>query len=280
MHLVEGNMASGASSPELSMTPTGAPTRVTTPAVHGLSKSEVIKICVFCGASRGKNPAHGVSYPCLPIHVESADRRVVEAARQLAKMMAARGAHLVYGGGTNGLMGEVAKTLVSLSGPQSVHGIIPAPLVKYECAETNPAVTHDQPEDPNGVALPAYRIYGRTTTVKDMHTRKSMMAQEVMAGAPGSGFIALTGGYGTLEELMEVVTWNQLGIHGCGIIALNIDGYWDGLLAWIRGAVEKGFVAEGNASIIVEAKSAKEAIEALANYQNSDARFKLEWGNQ
>lgn len=69
-----------------------------------------------------------------------------------------------------------------------------------------------------------------------------MMAQEVLAGAPGSGFIALSGGYGTLEELMEVVTWNQLGIHNRGVVVFNVEGYWDGLLQWIRNSVETGFV--------------------------------------
>ncbi|TVY56710.1 Bifunctional cytokinin biosynthesis protein [Lachnellula suecica] len=126
----------------------------------------------------------------------------MEAARSLARTMAAHNIHLVYGGGTVGLMGEVARTLVSLTGPTSVHGIIPSPLVKYERGPDSDTATS---------SLPAYETYGRTTVVKDMHTRKALMAKEVLSGAPGSGFVALSGGYGTLEELMEVVTWNQLG---------------------------------------------------------------------
>jgi uncharacterized protein (TIGR00730 family) len=127
-------------------------------------------------------------------------------------------------------------------------------------------------------SLPQYEIYGKTTVVKDMHTRKQMMAREVLDGAEGSGFLALSGGYGTLEELMEVVTWNQLGIHNRGVVVLNIEGYWDGLLEWVRGAVKAGFVGEGASTIIAEAKSAEEAITELRDYKVAKGRFKLEWG--
>jgi hypothetical protein len=78
------------------------------------TSSKTVKICVFCGASPGKSPAH------------------MQAAKDLAKVMAEHKIQLVYGGGTVGLMGEIARELVKLSGPESVHGIIPAPLVKYE----------------------------------------------------------------------------------------------------------------------------------------------------
>ena len=104
-----------------------------------------------------------------------------------------------------------------------------------------------------------------------------MMAQEVLAGGPGSGFIALSGGYGTLEELMEVVTWNQLGIHNRGVVVLNIEGYWDGLLAWINGAVEAGFVGAGNEAIIQKAKTGEEAVRELKEYKVVKGRFELDW---
>lgn len=126
--------------------------------------------------------------------------------------------------------------------------------------------------------LPEYNVYGKTTVVKDMHTRKQMMAREVLDGAEGSGFIALSGGYGTLEELMEVVTWNQLGIHNRGVVVLNIEGYWDGLLDWVRGSVDAGFVGESNGYIIAEAKTGEEAIKELKDYKVAQGRFKLEWG--
>jgi uncharacterized protein (TIGR00730 family) len=200
----------------------------------------------------------------------------MEMARSLAKVMAEHNIRLVYGGGTSGMMGEVARTLVSLSGPESVHGIIPAPLVKYERGpESQSAATHNTPD-----ALPAYEAYGKTTVVKDMHTRKHMMAKEVLEGGEGSGFVALSGGYGTLEELMEVVTWNQLGIHNRGVVVLNVEGYWDGLMKWVGDSVEAGFVGVSNRGIIKEAKSAEEAVSELKNYRVSEGRFKLEWGNE
>jgi uncharacterized protein (TIGR00730 family) len=165
-------------------------------------------------------------------------------------------------------MGEVARTLVSLSGPSAVHGIIPAPLVKYE-------QNHD-PENEKAHKIDE-SIYGQTTVVKDMHTRKQMMAQEVISGGPGSGFVALSGGYGTMEELMEVTTWNQLGIHHRPVIILNVDGYWNGLIDWIKNAVKSGFLREGNADIIVEATSAEQVIERLKVYKNAEGRFNLTW---
>ncbi|PBP24849.1 lysine decarboxylase-like protein [Diplocarpon rosae] len=214
------------------------------------------KICVFCGASPGNSPAH------------------MEAARAIATAFHAHNISLVYGGGTVGLMGEIARTLVSLSGPSSVHGIIPAPLVKYERGPNSST------SDVSSGELPEYEVYGKTTVVKDMHTRKQLMAREIIASGPGSGFIALPGGYGTLEELMEVVTWNQLGIHDRGVVVLNVDRYWDGLLAWIRDSVAAGFVGAANQGIIREAKSAEEAVALLRGYRNVAGRFKLEWGSE
>lgn len=200
----------------------------------------------------------------------------MEMARSLAKVMAQHNIGLVYGGGTVGLMGEVARTLVSLNGPESVHGIIPAPLVEYERGpESQAATSHGTPN-----SLPAYDVYGKTTVVKGMHARKHLMAKEVLEGGVGSGFVALSGGYGTLEELMEVVTWNQLGIHNRGVVVLNVEGYWDGLLRWVGNSVEAGFVGEANRKILIEARSGEEAVAALSSYRVAEGRFKLEWGNE
>ena len=178
----------------------------------------------------------------------------------------------VYGGGTVGLMGEVAKTLVSLSGPDAVHGIIPEALVKYERDATYQSVNPT-----NGMRLPEEAVYGRTTVVKDMHTRKRMMAQEVFSGGPGSGFIALAGGYGTIEEILETTTWVQLGIHSRGICLLNIDGFYDGILVWIRRAVDEGFIKGDNSDIVTTATDAAGAIAALRDYRVPDSTFKLQW---
>jgi uncharacterized protein (TIGR00730 family) len=87
----------------------------------------------------------------------------------------------------------------------------------------------------------------------------------------------LSGGYGTLEELMEVVTWNQLGIHDRGIVVFNVEGFYDGIIQWVNNATKAGFVKGGNAGIMVEAKSAKEAVQRLMDYKVSEGRFSLDW---
>ena len=168
-------------------------------------------------------------------------------------------------------MGELARTLVSLSGPDAVHGIIPQALIRFE--QSNASSTEDASTDHEGK-------YGRVTVVSDMHSRKHLMAKHVMEGGPGSGFIALSGGFGTMEELMEVTTWNQLGIHGCGIVVYNVDGYYDGLIAWIRSAVSSGFISGGNAGILVEALSAEECVRCLREYRVSEERMRLDWSQK
>jgi uncharacterized protein (TIGR00730 family) len=203
-----------------------------------------------CGASSGTSPVHLAS------------------ARALANALHQNNLKLVYGGGTVGLMGEVARTLVSLSGPTSVQGIIPEPLVHLE-------QNHDPSNEKEHSIDEA--IFGKTTIVKDMHTRKQMMAKEVINGGPGGGFVALSGGYGTLEELMEITTWNQLGIHNMPVIVYNVDGYYSGLIEWINNAVKSGFVSKNNRGIIVEAKTADEVVTSLKEYKNVEGRFSLTW---
>ncbi|KAI0977221.1 hypothetical protein F4678DRAFT_468445 [Xylaria arbuscula] len=251
-------MQSGGASPMPSSNGTPRTSRTATPSMlNPDTDPPQTKICVYCGASAGNSTTH------------------IEAARALGKAMAERNIQLVYGGGTVGLMGEVAKTIVSINGPSAVHGIIPEALVKWERDDT-----YATKKDANGYHVPEESVYGRTTVVKDMHTRKRMMAQEVLEGGPGSGFIALSGGFGTMEELLETATWNQLGIHSRGVCVLNINGFYDGLLEWIRKSVEEGFLRPGNADIIVTATDAKGSIEALRDYKISDARYGLDWNQQ
>ncbi|TQV91006.1 hypothetical protein V2A60_008184 [Cordyceps javanica] len=214
------------------------------------------KICVFCGASPGKKPEY------------------VEAARALARSMAANNIDLVYGGGTVGLMGEVAKTLCELRGPDAVHGIIPEALVKFERDGTYATVNAE------GRYVPDEAKYGRTTVVPDMHTRKALMAEEVFAGGPGSGFVGLPGGFGTMEELFEVITWNQLGIHAKGIVLLNVGDYWRGMLDLIDTAVDQGFIRDANKNIVLAARDGDQAIAMLRDYKVSEAIYGLEWGKQ
>jgi uncharacterized protein (TIGR00730 family) len=166
-------------------------------------------------------------------------------------------------------MGEIAKTLVSINGPQSVHGIIPEALVKHERAGSRQAQN-----------IPDEAIFGRTTLVKDMHTRKKLMAEEVFAGGPGSGFIGLSGGFGTMEEIFETTTWIQLGIHSRGIVLLNVNGYWNGIIDWLDKAVEQGFVRPGNKGLLAVAETAEGAINELRQYKVSSSIYQLQWGTQ
>ncbi|MCJ1302490.1 hypothetical protein MMC08_005293 [Hypocenomyce scalaris] len=223
---------------------------------NGAAKGAVV--CVFCGSSAGTSPAH------------------TAAARALAASFHSHSITLIYGGGTVGLMGELARTLVALSGPRAVHGIIPEALIKYEQSTSSSSATTTDEGGANNAVIDE-TLYGRTTVVPDMHTRKQLMTKEVMEGGPGSGFVALSGGYGTLEELMEVVTWNQLGIHGRGIVVLNVEGYYDGLIQWVRTAVAAGFIGMGNAGILVEALDAEEVVRELREYRVAEGRFQLDW---
>ena len=214
-------------------------------------------VCVFCGASAGKSPVY------------------MEAARSLGHALHHHNAKLVYGGGDCGLMGEVAKTLVSLSGADSVHGIIPKPLIQWE-APSRTEGNSEQKAKPK--SLPDPQIFGRSTVVDDMHQRKRMMANEVQAGGPGSGFIALPGGYGTLEEITEMSTWNQLGIHKEALVLFNVNDYWTDLLKWMRNANGAGFISDANLHILQSADNADDVIKAIREYVPSKGRLNLNWG--
>lgn len=225
-----------------------------------------------CGSTAGKDPVH------------------MEAARTLAYEFHKNNVQLVYGGGTTGLMGEIAKTLVSLSGPHAVHGVIPKALVKVSTKSNG----NGTPNGESGAGKAAERVvseaveadgipeseYGMTTIVPDMHTRKRLMATKVLEGGPGSGFVSLAGGFGTIEEVMEMTTWNQLGIHRAGVVLLNINGYWDGLLAWVRNAVQEGFISGENGLILAEARCPTEVWPKLLEYQCSLDRMQLNWGEE
>ncbi|KAL2863014.1 LOG family protein [Aspergillus lucknowensis] len=237
-------------------------------------------VCVFCGSVEGADPVH------------------METARRLAHIFHENNIQLVYGGGTKGLMGEIARTLVKLSGPSAVHGVIPRALVRVEPGYNNSNNSSGQDEASGGGGgggggKEAERVvtgsdggaqssseYGITTIVPDMHTRKRLMAQKVGEGGPGSGFVSLAGGFGTIEEVMEMTTWNQLGIHHVGVVLLNVGGYWDGLLAWVRNAVKQGYISEENGRILVEAKNVEEVWPKLVEYQISAGRMKLNWTDE
>jgi uncharacterized protein (TIGR00730 family) len=135
------------------------------------------------------------------------------AAEELADEMVARGHGLVYGGGQVGLMGAIA-TRVSERGGEVV-GIIPRTLTDREIAFEGATQLH---------------------VVESMHERKALMNEL------SSAFIALPGGYGTLEELFEVVTWAQIGIHGKPFGLLDVDGFYAPLLSFLDNAEKEGFI--------------------------------------
>lgn len=239
------------------------------------------KICVFCSTMPGASPAH------------------LAAARSLAQVMHDRSIQLIYGAGTTGMMGELAKTLVALSGPDSVLGIIPTGILDYERpedamkdAQASAKLTGKKgllekwgfkrqsptPPIPNKSTLQQEEIFGRVIVVSDMQVRKKRMAQEVASGArPGSGFIGLSGGFGTMDELMEVVTWNQLGVHKMGVCLYNVEGYWDGVLSWLDHAIQTKFVRESARDIMVAKETAEDCIEWLKGYSSRDQGLNMTW---
>ncbi|KAG7696374.1 hypothetical protein KL930_005330 [Ogataea haglerorum] len=213
-------------------------------------------ICVFCGSSFGKEASYS------------------QAATELGRLLAAKDYGLVYGGGTTGLMGLIAKSVASQGG--YVHGIIPDALVSKERTssidEINEKIQSDV--DNHKGETPLDDSYGRTTIVSDMHTRKRMMGMEA-----NGGFVAMPGGFGTLEEIMEVTTWSQLGIHQKPVVLFNVDGFYDDFIKFLNKAVEAGFISKNNSNIVAVASTPEEVIEKLDNYVVPDGRFNLTWKN-
>ncbi|KAH9328026.1 hypothetical protein KI387_000134, partial [Taxus chinensis] len=160
-----------------------------------------------------------------------------DAALDLGKELVKRRIDLVYGGGSVGLMGLVSQTVYN--GGCNVLGVIPSALMPLEIS--------GQP-------------VGEVKTVADMHERKAEMARHADA------FIALPGGYGTMEELLEMITWSQLGIHDKPVGLLNVDGYYNCLLALFDKGVEEGFIKPAARHIILSAPTAKELIDKMDEY--------------
>lgn len=222
------------------------------------NKNPERKVCVFCGSGFGNKDVFAAE------------------ANALGKSLAERNWGLVYGGGSTGIMGSVARGCAMNGG--YVHGIIPDALISRErtdenSEEVNQKLKQSIEHHDGSTPLPDSKEYGRTTLVKDMHTRKRLMGQEADA------FIALPGGYGTLEELMEVVTWCQLNIHNKPVIIYNTDGFYDNFLRFISDCIEKGFVSAKNGEIIQVANSAEEALNAIENYKIPEGRFNLKWSS-
>src|SRR6266481_7515157 len=161
-----------------------------------------------------------------------------QAATALGQLLVRHGYGLVYGGGHVGLMGVIADTVLASGG--EVIGVIPESMVARELAHT-------------GVT--------RLEVVPGMHERKARMAELAEA------FIALPGGYGTFEELFEVITWAQLGIHRKPIGLLNVGGYYDGLIGFLDHAVAEGFVSAGNRGLVQVADTPEALLDRLAAHR-------------
>ncbi|SCY19167.1 TIGR00730 family Rossman fold protein [Desulfoluna spongiiphila] len=181
-------------------------------------------ICVFCGASPGSNPVY------------------LEAARELGKTMAANDIRLVYGGGSLGMMGTIAKTVKEHGG--KVTGVITRHLVDMEVALTD---------------LDDLRV------VNTMHERKGLMAEL------SDGFIALPGGFGTMEEIFEIITWSQLGIHKkpCGF--LNVEAYYDKLMDFFNHMAGQSFIEKNYDHIVLMDEKPADLISSLRAYTPVDS---------
>lgn len=160
------------------------------------------------------------------------------AATLLGQTLVSRGYELVYGGARVGLMGAVADAVLADGG--HVIGVIPQALVEREVAHTG---------------LPDLRV------VSSMHERKALMSEL------SDGFIALPGGWGTIEELFEVLTWGQLGLHRkpCGL--LNVEGYYDPLMPFLRHGFDEQFVRTAFERMLLVSDSPAALLDAFASFE-------------
>lgn len=177
-------------------------------------------LCVYCGASTGADP------------------QFVEAAQVLGQTVAQRDIRLVYGGGSVGLMGEVANAALNAGG--KVTGVIPEALWKREVG--HPGLTE-------------------ISVVPNMHARKAQLIDL------SDAFVALPGGFGTLDELFEVLTWQQIGYHHKPVGLLNIAGYYDSLLSFIQQALSQGFVRGAHVESLIVDTDVGRLIDRLSQSQ-------------
>ncbi|TWG79190.1 hypothetical protein L602_000700000060 [Cupriavidus gilardii J11] len=157
-----------------------------------------------------------------------------QAAQDMGRVLAERGLALVYGGGKVGLMGMVADAVLAHGG--TAIGIIPEALMSKEIGHAGLTELH---------------------VVRNMHERKQMMADRADA------FVAMPGGIGTYEELFETFTWLQLGYHAKPVGLLNVAGFYDGMLGFLRHAVGEGFLKEEHARLLQVADTPAGMVDAL-----------------
>lgn len=155
-------------------------------------------------------------------------------AKETGKRFAELGWTVVYGGGKVGMMGLVADAALASGG--EVIGIIPTALKKAEVVHTGVTTLHE---------------------TQDMHTRKALM--ESLSDA----FVVLPGGYGTLDEFFEILTWRQLGIHNKPIILVNKNGYFDGLHQFVEKALTENFITDKSVSLFYKVSDLDECLAIL-----------------
>ncbi|MBC8049772.1 MAG: TIGR00730 family Rossman fold protein [Chitinophagales bacterium] len=182
-------------------------------------------ICVYCGSGKGVNPAYA------------------ESARVLGQSMARAGITLVYGGSSNGLMGEIARATLGHGG--HVIGIMPENLALIE---------------------PPLRDVQELIFTKSLHDRKMMMFER------SDAFVALPGGLGTLEELVEQLTWAQLRHHEKPVIIANMGGYWNPLLALFRAMEAETFIRPGLEARYLLVENARDIVPLVAKFWNPAAQ--------
>jgi uncharacterized protein (TIGR00730 family) len=165
----------------------------------------------------------------------------LETTQAIGQGIAQGGYTLVYGGGKVGLMGAVADSALAAGG--AVVGVMPKALVDKELAHTGLTELH---------------------VVDTMHTRKAMMAERADA------FIALPGGFGTLDELFEIITWLQLGFHRKPIALLNVEGYFDPIIELIEHMAEEGFIKPEHRRVVMVSNSPADLLQRLPSYEAPD----------
>ena len=156
------------------------------------------------------------------------------AAKDAGALLAARGANVVYGGGHVGLMGIVADAALAAGG--HVTGIIPRHIEEREVSHTT---------------------LSELVVVDTMHERKTLMVDR------SDSFLILPGGFGTMDEFFEIITWRQLKLHSKPVVLANIGGFWDPLVALMQHQVREGFARAGDLAFVTVAQDVEEAVTAL-----------------
>ena len=178
-----------------------------------------------------------------------ADPAFIAAARQAGQVIAGRGLTLVYGGGQVGLMGEIADAALAAGG--RVEGVIPEYLALKEIAHMELSALH---------------------VVKSMHARKAKMVRLAQA------FIALPGGIGTMEEMFEIWTWAQLGQHRHPVGLLNVNGYYDDLVAFLDKMTSQGFLASNHRGALMVSDRVEDLLDQFAAYEAPAADVRIKTG--